>query len=78
MSLLSKLLRKEAEPAAVIEHTPCLHISAVPQWDAAADIGKEALATRFVCAVCSESFTPDVYRQLRATEADRVHQVLDR
>lgn len=77
MSFLNKLLgRKEPSAQAEQEPLPCLHVGLVPQWDTAADIGSEALASRFVCSTCSASFTPDEAHALRASEAERLHAVL--
>ena len=56
--------------------TTCLHVSLVPQWDALTDMGAEAKASSWKCAVCGETFTPTAANELRAHEAERLKQVL--
>ena len=78
MGLLDKLFGRktaatpEPEPAEVV----CLHTSTAPQWDSPDDMGREDRASRFVCAACGTSFTPDEHAALRATEGDRVRELL--
>lgn len=58
--------------AAVIEKPPCVHAALVPRWDAAADIGIEAKATRYICDACHQEFTPDEARELRGAIREKL------
>jgi hypothetical protein len=75
MGLLDKLFGKDNKSeqqerapeaaTAVMEPPPCLHLTLTPRWDSVDDMGKEELATAFVCEACHESFTPEQARALR-------------
>lgn len=58
--------------AAIIEKPPCPHAALVPRWDAAADIGVEAKATRYLCDACHEEFTPAEAAELRQGIKDKL------
>jgi hypothetical protein len=63
MGVLAKLLgRREAAP--VQEEVACRHAVVTPRWDRSEDIGKEELATSFVCESCRGSFSGDEGRVL--------------
>jgi hypothetical protein len=55
---------------------PCPHVALSARWDDPNDMGKEELASAYVCQSCSEVFTPAEVQRLRATESERVHAVL--
>ncbi len=71
MSILTKLFGKSDTSEDVVD-VKCPHTAVAPHWDNADDIGKEALASAFVCDACSDEFTPEQYRELRSTEAARL------
>ncbi len=77
MSFLKKLLRRQ-EPLAPPERPQglCLHVTLVPRWDTPEDMGNEARTSRFVCSACSTSFNPEEARGLRASEAERLRNVV--
>ncbi len=52
--------------ATVIEKPPCVHAALVARWDAAADIGIEAKATRYICDACHQEFTPEEAADVRS------------
>jgi len=83
-----KLVKKRRTRAAFIRwrraegtetKTPlvCVHLVLAPQWDAAADMGHEDRASRWVCAARGDSFTPSEQTALRASEVERVHALMD-
>lgn len=73
MSWLSRLMgRKSTEEVAPVAHVECPHVTLVPHWDSAADMGHEDRATSFRCDACGNTFTPAEARELRRTEADRL------
>jgi hypothetical protein len=52
--------------AATIEKPPCVHAALVARWDAAADIGIEAKATKYICDACHQEFTPEEAAEVRS------------
>lgn len=79
MGFLDKLFRRgddaEAEglhAADPVEQAECPHVTLVPMWDNADDIGHENKASHFDCGTCGSTFTPDEARHLRETEAERI------
>jgi hypothetical protein len=50
----------------------CPHVALSPRWDELDDMGKEDLASSWVCQSCAESFSPAEVEQLRASEAERI------
>jgi hypothetical protein len=58
------------------EEVSCLHTALVPKWGMPSDMGDEGKASAWVCSVCGGTFTPDEARELRASESERVKQVL--
>jgi hypothetical protein len=78
MGILSKIFGREqtsdgrATPATTVA---CPHTILLPHWDSLADMGKEDLATTFTCQSCSETFTPEQAKELRATTAERLQGV---
>ncbi len=82
MGLLDKLFKRgsggEAEGLQAevrAEREECPHVTLVPKWDEAGDIGHEDKASRFDCGTCGASFTPDEAHELRETEAERIGAV---
>jgi hypothetical protein len=63
MGVMAKLFgRKEAAPPEV--EVLCRHAVLTPRWDRSEDIGKEDLATGFVCESCRTSFSGEEGRAL--------------
>lgn len=56
------------------EDVVCEHVTLVPRWDNARDIGRVDQASLFRCEACGAEFTPDRAAELRATEAARVQR----
>ena len=79
MSFLTKLFGRSKATSAQSEVVapPCPHVTLVPRWDTAEDIGKEDKATGFTCDACHQSFTPEEARQLRRTESERLSEVIE-
>ena len=74
-----KLFRKhrEDEPTtseAEIEPVVCEHVTLIPKWDRAEDMGRDDRASMFRCESCGQEFTPAEATRLRATEAARVQR----
>ena len=80
MAIFGKLFGRKTPILAPEPQTPrpaCPHTTAAPQWDSAADMGREDRASRFVCAACGQSFTPAEFTALRATEAERIRHLME-
>ncbi len=74
-----KLLRRQRddeEPRAEIEadEPVCEHVTLVPKWDNARDIGRVDQVSGYRCEACGAEFTPDEAVKLRETEAARVQR----
>jgi hypothetical protein len=65
-----------AAAAATLAAVPCPHITLVPHWEKATDMGHEDRASSYTCDTCHQVFTAEAGRSLRQTEADRVRQQL--
>jgi hypothetical protein len=78
MGFLRKIFKGKpsGSTAAAVEEPACLHVTLVPRWDNAEDIGKNDKASSFICEACKQSFTGDVARSLLADEKRRVAAVL--
>ena len=73
MGIFDKIFSKDEKGGATaIETAPCNHGVIVPRWDSVADIGKEDLATSYLCEACHETFTPDEARMLKESMAERL------
>lgn len=72
MNLLKK--RRDEEPRADEPKLECEHVTLIPRWDSAADIGHDDRATSFNCEACGAQFTPEQAQGLRATEAARLRR----
>ena len=77
MGLLAKLCGQSAPSvSASADDPPCPHVSLVPRWDNAADMGHEDKVSTYVCEDCKHSFTAMEGRSLRQTEAARLKEEL--
>ncbi|MEX2228012.1 MAG: hypothetical protein WEB13_00090 [Dehalococcoidia bacterium] len=73
MSWLDRLRgKKKAAEAPAHTAAQCPHVTLVPRWDAAGDMGHEDRATSYRCDACLSTFTPEEARELRRTEAERI------
>lgn len=75
MRFLRRLLgRREERPVGQKEASEpvCPHVTLVPRWDSAGDIGKSEKVSSFICVGCQASFSREEGEQLQATEAERV------
>ncbi len=62
--------RADIEPDEVV----CEHVTLVPRWHNARDVGRADRATMYRCESCGAEFTPDDALELRETEAARVQR----
>jgi hypothetical protein len=73
-----KLFRKHREDAAPEEdetiETVCEHVTLIPKWDSAGDIGRADRISSYRCEACGAEFTLPEAQQLRETEAARVRR----
>ena len=79
MSLLNKLRGQKDEPPA--ESTPdeapvCAHVTLIPHWDSASDMGDHSKVSNWTCDACGATFSPAAAQSLRASEADRLKDAL--
>ena len=74
MGFMGKLFSKESteKEESYTEAPPCPHGVLTPRWDSVEDIGKEDRATAYICEACHQSFSPDEYRELQASMAERL------
>jgi len=76
MGFLSKLFgRRPAAAPPAADVPPCPHVTLVPRWNSAAEMGDEAKASGYQCDSCQQTFTAEEGRALRQTEAARVAQL---
>lgn len=79
MNFLKRLHRDRTEQAPraseALDHE-CPHSVLIPRWEDMADMGNESRASSFRCDACGEEFTPGEARALRATEAERLRQLV--
>jgi len=78
MRFLRRLFgRSEERPAGGEEAAGpvCPHVTLVPRWDSADDIGKPEKVSSFICEACETSFSREEGDRLRATEAERVRSL---
>lgn len=75
MGLLAKLFRR-APPPAPVAPPPCPHVTLVPKWQSAADMGHEDKVSGYTCDSCKQSFSTADGRTLLRTEAERVKHPL--
>lgn len=66
MGVFDKLFGANGKKESVaVETPPCPHTALVPRWDSVGDMGREELATRFICEACHQEFTPAEASALR-------------
>jgi transposase-like protein len=77
MRFLSRIFggKERAEEAEAPVERECPHVSLVPRWDSAEDIGKSDRVSSYVCEGCKESFSREEGERLQAGEAERVRQL---
>ena len=63
------------DPLILSEPVPCPHGVLTPHWETIADLGREELATSYVCESCGAVFSPEEAKLLRSTEAQRFEQL---
>ena len=72
-----KLFKKKSDrETSVPVAPPCLHIALTARWDSVDDMGNEEKATSFVCATCSEEFSPAEAAEVRASQAEQLRKDL--
>jgi hypothetical protein len=78
MSWLKRRRREDPEsaPSEPAARPECPHLVLVPRWERVADMGKTDLATSFRCDACQREFSPDEASELRATEGERLRQLV--
>lgn len=72
MSWLSRIMGRKSEQATAPIDVQCPHVTLVPHWDKAEDMGHEDKATSYRCDACSSTFAPAEATELRRTEAERL------
>lgn len=78
MSWKDRLRGRRVETAApnAGDRPPCPHVTLVPRWDSAPDMGDEEKASAWRCDVCGATFSPAEAQGLRASEGERVKSAL--
>lgn len=73
-----KLFQKndEGQTADATEAPKCEHVTLIPRWDSAEDIGHADRVASYRCESCGAEFTLEQSELLRATEQARVQQRL--
>ena len=56
------------------EEVACEHVTLVPKWDNARDVGRAGRVSLYQCETCGAEFTPDEAVDLRETEAARIQR----
>jgi hypothetical protein len=54
----------------------CEHVTLIPKWDSAEDMGRADAVSMYRCDVCGAEFTPDEAARLRETERARIQRRL--
>ncbi len=69
MGFLNRLFGggSKAEAAPPQEAPPCGHLTLVPRWDNAQDMGDADKVTNYVCEACHQQFTPAEAQHMRET-----------
>ncbi len=79
MGFLGKLFGSKGKDGAVVTEAgavSCPHVTLVPRWDSAADMGNDSKATSYVCQACRQTFTREEAQTLRQTEGERLREEL--
>ena len=67
MNLFRKRVpEKKPEAIPAPESLTCPHTILLPRWDSIEDMGQDSKATSYTCQSCSQTFTGDEGRALRA------------
>lgn len=71
-----KLLRRRRSdaPPEPMEQPECEHITLIPSWDSAEDIGHQDRVSMYRCEACGREFSLDAAERLRETEAARLRR----
>jgi hypothetical protein len=72
MGLFRKNRDEQSDIAVLEPERDCLHVALTARWDNLDDMGREDLASAWVCQSCNDVFTPAEVARLRATEASRI------
>ena len=73
MSWLRKRTGEHPPPDA--EAAPkCEHVTLIPSWDRAEDMGNADRVSRYRCEACGETFTLEQAQELRETEQARLQR----
>ncbi len=78
MGFLDRLLgRRETQPVKETEppQPECPHVTLVPNWDMAEDMGDLGKVSRYTCEACGAGLSREEGDQLRAKEAERIRQI---
>lgn len=67
MGILSRIFGgSKAAPGAVEAPTPeCGHVTLVPRWDSAEDMGKTDKITHYTCEGCNQTISPEEAERIR-------------
>jgi len=52
----------------------CEHVTLIPRWSNARDVGRGTAVSTYQCEACGAVFTPDEAVSLRETEAARIQR----
>jgi hypothetical protein len=73
-----KFLRKRDEQSktdeAAVGAPVCEHVTLIPKWDRAEDIGREDKISMYRCESCGAEFSLDEALALRETESARIQR----
>ena len=77
MGFLDSIFRRKGAEAAPPEDQPavtkeCPHAALVPHWGSAADMGKSALVSSYVCESCGGSFSREEGERMGVAAAERL------
>ncbi len=78
MGFLDRLLgRRETQPGREAEppQPECPHVTLVPNWDMAEDMGDLERLSRYTCEACGAGFSREESDQLRAKGPERNRQI---
>lgn len=75
MSFINRLLKHQDKHLAEEDRAPaapCAHITLVPHWDCAKDMGKQEKIEWYRCESCNSTLSREEGEHLAAEDADRV------
>jgi hypothetical protein len=71
------LHKRRQQPEEVdVAPAPCEHVTLVPRWDRADDMGRADRVASYRCEACGEEFTRAEGESLRETEAARLRRMV--